>query len=78
MKLFEPGKIGSLSLKNRIVMAAMGASGLTTVDGSLTPRAIDYYVARARGGAGLITTGIIKTRGFPPASHDRFGFIKVI
>jgi 2-enoate reductase len=57
MKLFEPGKIGSLSLKNRIVMAAMGASGLTTVDGSLTPRAIDYYVARAKGGTGLITTG---------------------
>lgn len=57
MILFEPGRIGSLTVKNRIVMAAMGASGLTASDGSLTQRAIDYYVARAMGGTGLLTTG---------------------
>jgi len=57
MKLFEPGKIGSMALKNRIVMAAMGPLGLNELDGSVSSRMIDYYAARARGGAGLITVG---------------------
>jgi len=57
MKLFEPAKIGKLTVRNRIVMAAMGITGLVEADGSLSQRAIDYYVARAKGGLGLITTG---------------------
>ncbi len=56
MKLFEPGKIGRLSLKNRIVMAPMGIGGLVEPDGRLSQRGIDYYVARAKGGTGLIIT----------------------
>jgi 2-enoate reductase len=65
MKLFEPGKIGKLRLKNRIVMSAMGCGGLAQLDGNLSQRGIDYYVARAKGGAGLITTGSCKvTREF--------------
>ena len=58
MRLFEPGKIGRLSIKNRIVMAPMGIIGLAESDGRLSQRAIDYYVARARGGVGLIITGL--------------------
>ncbi|MFC1961670.1 FAD-dependent oxidoreductase [Chloroflexota bacterium] len=58
MKLFEPGRIGNLRLKNRIVMAPMVITGLVELDGRISPRAIDYYVARAKGGAGLITTGV--------------------
>ena len=58
MKLFEPGKIGKLSLKNRIAMAPMGITGLVEPDGRLSQRAIDYYVARAKGGTGLIITGL--------------------
>ncbi|MFC1990812.1 FAD-dependent oxidoreductase [Chloroflexota bacterium] len=54
MKLFEPGKIGRLSTKNRIVMAPMGIGGLAEPDGRLSQRAIDYYAARAKGGTGLI------------------------
>ena len=58
MKLFEPGRIGKLSIKNRIVMAAMGMrGGLIEPDGRLSQRGIDYYVARAKGGTGLIITG---------------------
>ncbi len=56
MKLFEPGKIGKLSLKNRIVMAPMGIGGLVEPDGRLSQRGIDYYVTRAKGGVGLIIT----------------------
>lgn len=59
MKLFEPGKIGSMVVKNRVIMAAMGTRGLCDLDGRYNQRAIDYYVARARGGTGLITTGAI-------------------
>ena len=56
MKLFESGNIGKLSIKNRIVMASV-AHGLLERDGNMSQRAIDYYVARARGGVGLIITG---------------------
>lgn len=58
MRLFEPGKIGRLSIKNRIVMAPMGIGALAEPDGRVSQRAIDYYVARAKGGVGLIITGI--------------------
>ena len=57
MKLFEPGRIGRLALKNRIVMAAMNTSGSIKPDGTLSQRGINRYVARAKGGAGLIITG---------------------
>jgi 2-enoate reductase len=58
MKLFEPGRIGGLELKNRIVMAPMGIGVLAEPDGRLSRRAVEYYTARAEGGAGMIITGI--------------------
>ena len=56
MKLFDSGKIGKLNLKNRIAMASMGCGGLIQTDGKLSQRGIDYYIARSKGGAGLIIT----------------------
>lgn len=53
--LFEAGRIGSLQIENRIVMPAM-ASQLAEPDGRLSQRLVDYYRARAEGGAGLIIT----------------------
>ena len=57
MKLFEPFQIGSLQLKNRIVLAPMG----TTSDQSCAFNVYDvaYYEERAKGGAGLIMTGAV-------------------
>jgi 2,4-dienoyl-CoA reductase-like NADH-dependent reductase (Old Yellow Enzyme family)/thioredoxin reductase len=52
-KLFSPIDIGSLHLKNRIVMPAMG-TGYAAEDGSATERLIDYFVERAAGGAALL------------------------
>jgi 2,4-dienoyl-CoA reductase-like NADH-dependent reductase (Old Yellow Enzyme family)/thioredoxin reductase len=52
--LFAPGTIGTLSLKNRLVMPPMGTN-YATWTGAVTDRLIDYHVARARGGVGLIT-----------------------
>jgi 2,4-dienoyl-CoA reductase-like NADH-dependent reductase (Old Yellow Enzyme family)/thioredoxin reductase len=52
--LLQPGKIGTLQLKNRIIMSAMGTA-LADEKGNATDRMIAYYGARAKGGAGLIT-----------------------
>lgn len=52
-KLFEKSKIGSLEIKNRIVMAPMG-TGFANDDGTVNERVINYYEQRAKGGAGLI------------------------
>jgi 2-enoate reductase len=57
-KLFEPGRIGKLQIKNRIAMAPMGIIGLIEPDGRISQRVIDYYAARAKGGVGLIITGL--------------------
>jgi 2-enoate reductase len=56
--LFEPIKIGSLEIKNRIAMGPMGPGGLTTEDGVYNEKGVEYYVERAKGGAGLILTGV--------------------
>jgi len=61
-KLFEPIRIGNLRVKNRIAMAPMGIIGLTNPDGNPGTRGIDYYIERARGGVGLIITGLFQVR----------------
>lgn len=53
--LFTEGKIGSLTIKNRLVMPGMGA-GLANEDGTVSPGLLKFYETRARGGAGLIVT----------------------
>ncbi len=58
-KLFEPGRIGNLDIRNRIVMTAMGCS-LAESTGEAGARMIKYYADRARGGAGLIITEITR------------------
>ncbi len=56
--LFEPIAIGRCVIKNRFVMAPMGPAGLCDRDGAFTERGIDFYAARAKGGVGLIITGM--------------------
>jgi 2-enoate reductase len=57
MKLFERGRIGRMETKNRIAMAPMGTNGLTDIDYGYSRRLIDFYAARAKGGASMIITG---------------------
>lgn len=52
-KLFSPIKISGCEVKNRIVMAPMGAN-FENIDGSVSEPLIDYFEARAKGGVGLI------------------------
>lgn len=56
-KLLEPGRIGSLELKNRMVVSAMGVN-LAEVDGSCGERIRAFHEEHAKGGAGLITLGV--------------------
>lgn len=55
LPLFEPISIGRLKLKNRIVMSPM-TTRLSDAGHGVSERMIDYFAARARGGAGMVTT----------------------
>ena len=57
-KLFDPMTIGKVKLKNRFVMAPMGPLGLGDAQGGFNDRGIEYYTRRAKGGTGLIITGV--------------------
>ncbi len=52
-RLMEPGSIGSLRTKNRIIKTAAG-TGYADKDGNGTDRMADFYGAIAKGGAGLV------------------------
>ncbi|MCU6735097.1 NAD(P)/FAD-dependent oxidoreductase [Diplocloster agilis] len=64
-KLFEKTQIGSMKLKNRIVMGPMGTTG--EADGAYNIDAINYFMERAKGGTGLIITGanVVSTKYEP-------------
>lgn len=76
--LRQPGKLGPLRLKNRIVMAPMGTN-YSTSDGFSTSRDLAYYAERARGGVAMIMTeAMVVTEHARPHTnslcvyHDRF------
>lgn len=51
--LCSPFNIGQLPIKNRFIVPPMGTN-YANADGTVTQQLIDYYVARAKGGFGLI------------------------
>ena len=57
-RLFESIKIGKCEIKNRFALAPMGPLGLGDSEGGFNQRGIDYYTERAKGGTGLIITGV--------------------
>jgi len=56
-KLFQPSKIGSLEIANRIIMTAV----TTRYDFEESNRLSRFYAQRAKGGVGLIITGALQT-----------------
>ena len=70
-KLLEPGKIGRLELKNRIILAPMG-----TIVGNLGPRGVEYFIERARGGVGMLMCNIVVSDYFEDPSVRRFGICR--
>ncbi|HNS50314.1 MAG TPA: FAD-dependent oxidoreductase [Anaerolineae bacterium] len=57
--LFSPVQVNSIRLKNRIVMGPMGNVSMVDSTGRPTAKMIEYFAERARGGAGLITSGLV-------------------
>ncbi|MDS0223366.1 FAD-dependent oxidoreductase [Haloarcula sp. S1AR25-5A] len=51
--LFQPGRIGSTNIRNRLVMAPMGTN-FASERGEVTDQLVEYYAERANGGTGLI------------------------
>ncbi len=77
-RLFSPGAIGSVALKNRIVMEPM-MMGVAQTDGTPGEQMKRYYEERAMGGVGMIitettrvddTTGVLSPRQLA-LSQDR-------
>jgi len=52
--IFSPARIGTLTLKNRAIVAPLTRTS-ATLDGRVTPEMVDYYAEFARGGWGLVT-----------------------
>lgn len=57
--LFSPIQINSIKVKNRIVMAPMGNISMSEETGRPNNKMIQYFIERAKGGVGLITSGLI-------------------
>ncbi|MGI6739294.1 MAG: FAD-dependent oxidoreductase [Christensenellales bacterium] len=59
--LFQPIMIGKTYIKNRIVLAPINNSSQMRNDtGSVTETMVDYFSEIAKGGTGLIVTGVFK------------------
>lgn len=56
-RLNTPGQIGSMRLKNRMIMPAMGTN-LGNADGTVSDSMVNYYARRAEGGIGLVITEV--------------------
>lgn len=83
--LFTPIKIGKVEIKNRFAMAPMGPLGLADAEGGFNQRGIDYYTERAKGGTGLIITGVtfvdneVEEHGMPNVpcpTHNPVQFVR--
>lgn len=77
--LFQPGQIGTMTLRNRLVQSPIFTQFAGTF-GEVSDRLIEHHRARARGGVGLIITEntsvdwmVGRTVGHPMRiDHDRF------
>ena len=62
--LFEPIQVNNVRIRNRIVMGPMGNINMADEMGRPSAKMIAYFAERARGGVGLITSGLV------PVSQD--------
>lgn len=66
--LFSPIRINRLTVKNRLVMGPMGNVNMCDETGKPNEKMLAYFTERAKGGVGLITTGLIPvTHGIDPS-----------
>ena len=71
-ELFSPITINHCEIKNRIIMGPMGNISIADENGRPSEKMIKYFEARAKGGVGLITTGLVPTSfGIDPTVTER-------
>ncbi|MGN0055121.1 MAG: FAD-dependent oxidoreductase [Atopobiaceae bacterium] len=82
-KLFQPLTVRKTTFKNRISMAPLGMVMMSDSRGGFTERAQDYYVERAKGGTGLVMSGVTLANykemhefACPCAAYDPVWFAK--
>ena len=76
--LFSPVNIGRVTLRNRVVMAAMGMS--QSDNGFVNKAVLNHYAARARGGVGAVIVEVtcvdaplgLNTKGMLVIDDDRY------
>ncbi len=76
--LFSPVNIGSVTLRNRVVMAAMGMS--QSDNGFVNQAVLNHYAARAEGGVGAVVVEVtcvdapqgLNTRGMLVIDDDKY------
>ncbi len=61
--MFSPIQVNRTTIKNRLVMAPMGNIDMCEETGRPNDKMLQYFFERAKGGVGLITTGLV------PISH---------
>jgi len=61
--IFSPIRVNRTVIKNRVVMAPMGNLQMAEETGRPNQKMLSYFFERAKGGTGLLTTGLI------PISH---------
>lgn len=76
--LFSPIQVNSVRIKNRIVMGPMGNVGMADETGRPSNKMIRYYAERAKGGAGLITSGLVPVSYNVEASLTEPGDLSVL
>lgn len=79
MKILQPGKISNLELRNRVIFAPMGYNEGFSIEGH------DYFVERAKGGAGLIIIPIFASEAVELSGESAFlneesfdDFVKIV
>lgn len=83
-KLYTPINIGKLEIPNRYAMAPMGPLGLGDCEGGWNQRGIDYYTRRAKGGTGLIITGVtfsdteVEKPSFPNTPNSTYNPVQFV
>ena len=61
--LFTPLKIGGTTIKNRIIMCAMGGTSPVGFDGKFVEKTRPYFLARAKANVGLMIPGVTSVGG---------------
>lgn len=73
-KLFERIMIGNVEIKNRIFKPAAENAGC--VDGYVSRHLVEFHAEQARGGAGLIITGLNVVTPLEKVGHEGHAFIE--